>query len=434
MWEHECRALLKVILSTFGSFGDLHPFLALANELKRRGHRPVIATSEVYRLKVEAEGIEFSPARPDLGELLQDEEFLKQLWDPKRGTEYLLRDYVLPRVEGGYQDLLAACAGADLLVNHTISYAGPLVAEVQKLPWVSIALQPTVLFSARDPSVIAPAPWLRQFYGLGPWFFRLLLRAADRRTRGWAAPVARLRQKLGLPPGENPVMRGQFSPLGTLALFSKHFAAPQADWPVNTVATGFVSYDKRGEGFGPADDGDALARFVAKGPAPVVFTLGSSAVMSPGQFFEESRQAAVELRMRAVLLVGKTAAVPLGEQGSVFVAEYAPYSQLLPKAAATVHQGGIGTMAQALRAGKPMLMVPWAHDQPDNAERCRKLGVSRTVKRGRYRSELVVRELDRLLNDPRYAERARMIAERLAGEDGLRVACDALEKTLRVSS
>jgi UDP:flavonoid glycosyltransferase YjiC (YdhE family) len=419
--------LARIVLNTFGSFGDLHPYLALAIELARRGHQPLIATSEVYRTKVEAEGIAFAAVRPDVGELLGQTEFLNQLWDAKHGSKFLLRDYLLPRVEEAFEDLSAACAGANLLVTHAAAYAGPIVAEARKLHWISIALQPAILFSTYDPPVVAPALWARRFYGLGRWVFAAMLKGARYETGRWAKPVFQLREKLGLPHGRNPVIEGQFSPYGTLALFSPHFAQPQPDWPVNTKATGFVSYDKRGEGFGPASDSAELERFLAAGTAPVVFTLGSSAVMAAGRFFEESVQAVTKLGLRAVLLVGKTESLPKVAGESIYVTDYAPYSQLLPRAAATVHQGGIGTTAQALKAGRPMMIVPWAHDQPDNAERCRRLGLSRTVRRDRYRSPIVAGELDRLLRDARYAARAREIGSQLAREDGVKAACDELE-------
>ena len=167
--------MAKIVLNTFGSFGDLHPYLAIAIELARRGHQPLIATSEVYRTKVEAEGIAFASVRPNVGELMDQPEFLKKLWDPKHGSKYLIRDYLLPNVEAAIEDLAEVCAGADLLVTHAAAYAGPIVAEKQNLRWISIALQPTIMFSTYDPPVMAPALWARYFYGLG--LFTALIKA-----------------------------------------------------------------------------------------------------------------------------------------------------------------------------------------------------------------------------------------------------------------
>ncbi len=373
-------AVARIVLNTFGSLGDVHPYLALALELRKRGHDAVIATSEVYRDKVQDDGIGFVPVRPDVGQLLGNAAFLEKLWHPRLGTEYLMRKYLIPSVEQSYEDLSAACRGADLILTHTAAYAGPIVAEVLRVPWISVALQPIVFLSSYDPPVLAPVPWFRHLQRLGRFPFRLLMAVAELRMKRWAEPVQRLRERVGLERAAmNPITRGQFSPLGTLALFSRHFAPPQPDWPLKTRVNGFAFYDRQGRVPGAAPQRDAeengLARFLAQGSPPVLFTLGSSAVMRPGNFFRQSIEAARSLKIRAVLLVGSLDREQLGAPlpESIYVASYLPYSEIMPRSAAIVHQGGIGTTAQALRAGRPMLVVPWAHDQPDNADRIRRL-------------------------------------------------------------
>jgi rhamnosyltransferase subunit B len=416
--------MARIVLNTFGSFGDVHPYLAIGIELKRRGHDPVIATSEVYRAKIETEGIAFAAVRPDVGELLGDKDTIRQIWDPVKGPEALIRGYLMPAVEQSYQDLFTACAGADLLLTHAAAYAGPVVAEKLGLRWLSVALQPLVFFSAYDKPTVAGVPGIRFLNMLGAVFTRALLSFGRRRTSSWAGPLHELRKRVGLSPlTENPLMGGQFSPFGTVAMFSKYFAQPQPDWPVGTQVTGFPFFDRSGE------EGAALARFLDAGPAPLLFTLGSSAVMEPGSFYRESFEAAQRLGMRAVLLVGLMSrdAFPQPQPDSIHIASYAPYSELMPRCAASVHQGGIGTTAQALRSGRPMVVVPWSHDQPDNAERVRRLGVARTIPRSGYTAGRAAREIDRLLSMPRYAERARELGERISQENGIIAACDAIE-------
>ena len=420
--------MARIILNTFGSFGDLHPYLALGIGLKQRGHQAVIATSEVYRAKAEGEGLEFQPVRPDVGELLGNEKFIQKLWDPKRGTEHLIREYIMPRVAQGYEDLLAICRGADLLLTHAVGYAGPLVAEKQKLPWLSIALQSAAFLSAYDPPVLAAVPWMKQLGRLGPSPVRAAFAVGKRVTIKWAEPIRELRVRIGLPAAKtNPMFEGQFSPLGTLAMFSRHFAKPQPDWPIHTICTGFPFYDRESAGQGMEPE---LIDFLQAGAAPVVFTLGSSAVMAPGQFYQESTIAARQLGTRAVLLVGVQAVQPLSKDESIYVARYAPYSQLLPQAAATVHQGGIGTTAQALKAARPMLVVPWSHDQPDNAHRVQKLGVGHSLKQSNYSARNAAGELKRILADKNYASAAAGIAAKIKEEDGVSAACNAIETAL----
>jgi rhamnosyltransferase subunit B len=427
----------RIVLNPFGSFGDLHPYLALAIELRRRGHECVVATAEIYRQKVTSEGVGFAQVRPDVGELASQPELIRKLWHPRTGSVYLLRDYLLPQVEQSFTDLDRACSGADFLLTHGAAYAGPIVAAVRKLPWLSVALQPMIFFSAYDPPVLGAALWARRLYPLGHWVFASMLPFARKETRRWAKPVFDLRRRLGLENTSNPVMEGQFSPLGTLTLFSRAFAQAQPDWPPNAAPTGFVFYDKRGEGFGlPAEHAsgmsDGMSEFLAAGPPPVLFTLGSSAVTHPGTFYSESIAAAQRLGVRAILLTGKQTGTPLAvpKDRMIYAEEYASYSAIMPLVSAVVHQGGIGTVAQTLRAGKPMLVVPWAHDQPDNGERLRRLGVARVLGRGRYTAARAAYELSALLKGD-YAERARTAAAAVGREDGLNAACDRIERVLK---
>jgi len=113
---------------------------------------------------------------------------------------------------------------------------------------------------------------------------------------------------------------------------------------------------------------------------------------------------------------------------SICVTEYAPYTALFPRAAMVVHQGGVGTVAQSLRAGKPMLIMPYSHDQPDNARRMRRLGVARVIHRNYYTPPRAAHKIREMLAQPAYAEHALEVKRQLDREDGVRTACDALEQ------
>jgi UDP:flavonoid glycosyltransferase YjiC (YdhE family) len=233
-----------------------------------------------------------------------------------------------------------------------------------------------------------------------------------------------------LPTDEVPVIDGQ-SPLLVLALFSWLLGQPQPDWPPQTVVTGFPFFDPPG---GTALSPE-LTAFLDAGPAPVVFTLGSSAVYDPGRFYEVSVEAVKQMGQRAVLLVGRGTATATGALSEEILAvDYAPHSALFPRAAAIVHQGGIGTTAQGMRSGRPTVVVPFAHDQPDNARRLERLGISRTIPRREYSSEQVVSELRHVLEEPGYGDRAREVGQQVREEDGVGAACDALERLLATLS
>jgi UDP:flavonoid glycosyltransferase YjiC (YdhE family) len=418
----------RVVLATLGSLGDLHPFIAVAKELQARGHEPVIATSEFHRERVERQGIAFFPMRPDLLGLEDQPDLFRKLMDRKTGTEFIFKQIFMPNLRDSYDDLREAVRGADLLVSHTTAFAGPLLAEVTGVRWVSAVLSPASLMSKYDPPVPPQAPWLRHLHPLGPWFFGALLRLGKHWLRPWTEPVRRLREELGLPRGGDPMFEGANSPECVLALFSEVIGTRQPDWPPQAVQTGFAFFDDAfAAGLSPE-----LAQFLDAGPPPIVFTLGSSAVMDAGPFYEESVEAVRRLGRRAVVLLGidprNRPAGPLPQ--SVIALDYVPFSALFPRAAAIVHQGGVGTTAQALRAGRPMLVVPWSHDQPDNAERVRRLGVARTLDRNRYHARTAAAALDRLLDDSSYVAQADAVGRRVRREHGTAAACDAIERSL----
>jgi rhamnosyltransferase subunit B len=424
------RAGRRIVIATHGSLGDLHPFIALAKALQARGHEPVVATGECHRERVERLGIAFHRMRPDLIELEGQPESYRKAMDRKTGGKFVFKELFAPHIRDSFDDLRAAVRGADLLVSHVVALAGPLVAETTGVPWVSAMLAPIGFLSKYDPPVPPPAPWMRHFRPLGPWFWGPFLRLGRRAMRSWAEPVRRFRAELGLPPGGEPLLEGSHSPSCVLALFSGVLGAPQPDWPPQVVQTGFAFFDDAfAAGMGPE-----LSRFLDAGPPPIVFTLGSSAVMDAGRFYEEGLAAARRLGRRAVLLVGidprNQPREPLGEDAIAL--EYAPYSELFPRAAAIVHQGGVGTTGQALRAGRPMLVVPWAHDQPDNADRVRRLGVARVLDRGRISARNFAAALRRLLDDPSYTARAAEVGRRVRAEYGAGLACDAIERHLAV--
>jgi rhamnosyltransferase subunit B len=414
----------RIVFATFGSLGDLHPYIAIARELIGRGHRALIATFDVYREAVESAGVEFAVMRPYTAGLGEPAAIMKLLFDPWKGPEYLVRQLFMPHVRESYEDLARAADGADVLVTHPLAFAGPLLAEKRGLRWVSSVLAPLSLFSAIDPSLFPAAPWLKYVRMLGVAPYRLVFRIPRRMMRKWELPLHQLRAELGLPvPGPIAQMEGQYAPALNLALFSRVLAAPQADWPSNTVVCGFPRYD------GPAADAAAQAAldtFHATGEAPIVFALGSSVVMVADDFWRHAIETALDLGRRAILLTGKPAE-ELGALPSTIAAfPYLPYSRVFPSAAAIVHSSGIGTLAQALASGRPQLIVPVAFDQPDNARRAVALGVGRSVPFHQASAHAMVRELKALLETPAYAERGTAVGKSVRGEDGARAASDLL--------
>jgi UDP:flavonoid glycosyltransferase YjiC (YdhE family) len=313
-----------------------------------------------------------------------------------------------------------------LLVTGELAYAGPIVAEKTGVPWASYVLAPFSFFSGYDPPVLPPYPMLAKVQERVPALGHVVARFARFVTRKWPEPVYELRRELGLEAGRDPIFDAKHSPSLVLALYSRVMGEPQPDWPPAVKVTGFAFYDGTGsEGTLPPE----LAAFLEAGPAPLVFTLGSAAVMHAGDFYEQSAEAAESLGQRAVLLIGADDRnLPKRKlPDSICVARYAPYSKIFPRASVIIHQAGIGTTAQALRAGRPMLVMPYSHDQPDNARRVRRLGVAEVLGRKQYKAKQAARLIQQLLSEPDYLSRAGTAAAKVAAENGAVAACDALE-------
>lgn len=417
----------RVVLATYGSPGDLFPFLAIGTQLRDRGHEVVVATSERYRGAAMAAGLGFAAVRPDRVEGLREPDFLDRLWRDRQRPARVFRDMFMPALRESLDDLLGVVEGADLVVSHTLTPAAPLAAEARGVPWVSAVMQPMGYLSAYEPPAVGAAWVVAALRGLGPEFAAPALRVARGLTAAWVGEWHDLRTELGLPPTDvHPLWEGQHAPGRSLGLFPRLLGEPQPDWPQQARVTGFPFHRAPGAALD-----DEVEDFLGSGDPPMVFTLGTTAVNDPGAFFEESATAARRLRRRALLLAGGRGGGWRSGGGDVLAVPYAPHHLVFPRAAAIVHQGGIGTLSEGLLAGKPMLIVPYAHDQFDNAWRAERLGVARTLGRHRYRQEAVGRALERLLGDRTVVQAARMVGQAMAPERGAETAADLIEEALR---
>jgi UDP:flavonoid glycosyltransferase YjiC (YdhE family) len=412
----------RALICTFGSPGDLAPYLSIGLELRNLGWSVTMGVPPVYLERVRATGLLVAPIRPDkaIGEPDPD------LWDRfragNRSPGRLFAEMFLPGLRESWSDTLAAARSADLIVSHTLAFAAPIAAEHLGLPWVSGVVSPIAYFSRIDPPALGPAwagPLLRSAGGLGAGAARAGMHAL---LRTWSGEWREIRREAGLPDLGDPVS-AQHSPTLALGLFSPLLAGPQSDWPAAAMTTGFpFMRDPFQASLDPA-----IGAFLDAGPPPVVFTLGTTAVNEAGSFFAVSARAAADCGVRAVLLTGtRTENVPESLPDGVIAAPYAPFGLLFPRAAAIVHQGGIGTLAQAMRSGKPSLVMPYAHDQPDNAIRAERLGVARVIPRSCYRVEDVTAMLRVMLTDEALHRDAANVGQLVRMEEGGRVAALAI--------
>jgi rhamnosyltransferase subunit B len=406
----------RILIATRGSFGDFHPFLGIAQVLRRRGHTVVFVTNAHNLDGIRQEGFEahaFDAQTPVAAHANID--------GSSRGSQRMLRR-LSGQLRAEYALIHQLAQTCDMLVGAQTSLALPLAARVLRRPWVFAAVSPMAFLSLDDPPYVHGLRLLRRGGPL-PDFARnaclWLLRFATAQNMPSYRPLER---QLGLV-RRHPLFEARYSPHGNLALFSTLLAAPQADWPKPVTACGFTFFTPQGN---PPEDA-ALADFLRAGPPPVVFTLGSVSRATPRGFYRHAMAACAALGLRAVLV--KKTSVDLGPlPASVFAANFAPYAQLFAQARAVVHHGGVGTIAQCLRWGQPQLVVPLALDQFDNALRTQALGCARVLPFGKVNTARLTAELQALLADPAYAQTAQRAAVTMAQERGAEVAADAIAR------
>ena len=415
----------RIVLATLGSYGDLFPYLTLGRALTARGHSVVIATSPSHAPIVAAAGLEFHALRPDVD--VSNRALMQQLMGQIRGSERVVK-MVLEMTRENYTDLDAVVANADLMLTHPLTFAGPLIAQKRpSLRWASSVLAPLSFFSAYDPPLMPAAPWISALLRLlGPRVARKTTGAMKRITAGWLGPLQQLADDVGVTLKGHPLFEGQHSPDLTLGLYSTVLGGPQPDFPPNALITGFLFHDETPPGVEAS--AEQARAFAAEGEAPIVVTLGSSAVRIDQGVFAET----VAMGRRTIALVGPEpgAVEPYRGMKHVLAVPYLPHYMVMPLASVIVHQGGVGTTGQALRAGRPMIVVPFSHDQPDNAARCERAGVAKVIPRGRYNRRTASAAVRELLADPGYAERAAATGAKVRAERGAVSACDAIEALL----
>jgi rhamnosyltransferase subunit B len=410
------------LIASVGSTGDIHPYLSLARALQGMGRGVTFVSHAAHEETVRRAGVPFAGVGTlqDYQRIVQDPDLLH----PKRSFRAVFRDYA--RDMEGY-------VSAALAVPVDVIIASPLalpVADVVRAhrPHVRVVgahLAPSSLRTCHDPLVMGNLPiprWLPMAARRALW------RWVDRRYID-PVPVAeinRLRAAHGLPPIRHFIGHMQQTPDLTLTLFPHWFGPPPPDWPQPLLTGDFPLYD-------PALDNalsNALQSFLQSGDAPVVALAGSSNTHA-AHLFHAAAQAVQTSGRRAVFLTPYRAQLPPTLPPSIHHEPYAPLRALLPHAAAMVHHGGIGTLAEGLRAAVPQLITPFAWDQFDNAARACALGVARTLKPVRVTPRSIALALD-ALSAPELQTRCAEVAERLAQPHDAVALCRAMEQRLGV--
>lgn len=412
--------LMRILVVSIGTYGDVLPFIGLAAELGRRGHEVTLASSETFGPAAARAGVDFEPlmTRRQYAALFEHPHF----WRPFRGARRLfatLPDFLKPTY-----DFVARNhrPGETLVIASALAIGTRVARETLGVPVVSVHLTP-IMFVSRDapPRLpfmaltrrLPPALRWRLQTGLYSEFIAPLLKPG----------LNRFRLTLGLKP-KRKIRSWWHSSQRMLLLFPDWFAPKQGDWPAQSRQFDFP----RADHFGATSDGldPALDAFLKAGDPPIAVTFGSARLGSDA-LYRAAVEACARLGRRCVVLSQQTVKPPKGFENQAFFSRYAPLSEVLPRCAALIHHGGIGTVSQAFAAGIPQLVAPMAFDQFDHAARIDKLGCGSWIHRFAFKPVRVANALRSLLASAEVAAACAEIAARFGRDDVLARACDAIE-------
>lgn len=418
---------MKITLLAYGSRGDVQPYVALALTLKSRGHQPVLAAPENFRAFVEGFGLAFAPLAGDTRAILEDEAIKRLIWNGRNRKFFVsVRDRLEASKEQYWDDLLAACQGAEIILSSPVTeFAAQSLAEAVGAECVLSFLAPQAP-SSQFASFALPVSTLHI-----PLLNRLSHVLFESAWWGMSRSLMnQARHRWGLPPLTSSPSR-EFRRKGGLMLsgFSPLIFQRPTDWPESHVVTGAWQLSesaREGQGGDHRDIG--FVQWLENGPPPVYFGFGSMPVPDHEGFLEMAAEICEGLGMRALIGAGWTdiriAACDLPD--NLAIVEQADHAWLFPQCAAVVHHGGAGTTHAGLSAGVPNLVCSFFADQPFWGKRVKALGVGGHLPF----QDLNPRSLKEALLDTLSEEshrRASELGSQLRQERGSELACEALE-------
>jgi rhamnosyltransferase subunit B len=404
-----------ILLCTIGSAGDVNPFIGIGQELKKRGFRVILITSQYFESHARSIGLEFFGlgSAEDYQSIIQDPD----LWSPDKGFKVFAERVVFPIMEPAYEIIAGFDPSQTILIAQGQFFAAHIAHEKLGFPFITIHLQPAAFRSVYE-FPMSPIP-------LPPFVIRGLFTLIDALLldKLFAPNINRFRQSLNLPPIKKIFGGWMHSSQKNLGLFPDWFAQPQPDWPPQTQLTSFVYYDKQSGSEGLSTD---LETFLHTGSAPIIFTAGT-AMKHADQFFLDCMEACQLLGQRGILLTQHPEQLPPELPQGVQHFAYLPFSEVLPRALALVHHGGIGTTAQALAAGIPQVIRPMAHDQPDTAARVEKLGIGATLNPKQFNTASLAKKLNSLITSQVVSDRCKFYADKIHPDQSLDETCTIIE-------
>ena len=420
---------MNTLLLTYGTRGDVQPFVALGKGLREAGHNVTISTSTRFQSFIEDHGFHFEPMSDDLLAILDTDDG-KEVIQEANGILGILKakKRLSEKVKPMQRQLLsdswdaAQKTNPDIIIYHPKAFSAPHIAQKLDVPAAM-----AVPFSFLVPTKEQPSFGLPDL-GIGRWYNKLTYKFVLSMMGLMTNPFVKdwyKEQGMEAPDKINPLTLADGKPIPVLHCFSRHVMPRPNDWPDHAHVTGYWFLDDQ-EGWEPPED---LKAFLETGDPPVYIGFGSMAAKDPERLGQIAIEALQKTGKRGILASGwgglKTEDLP----DTVFKIDHAPHDWLFPQMAAIVHHGGAGTTAAALRAGKPSIICPFIADQPYWGKKVHKLGVgSAPINQKTLTAEKLADAIEEVTSNPDIQRKASELGVKIKQETGVENAVSIIEE------
>jgi len=311
-----------------------------------------------------------------------------------------------------------------------MAHFAPTIARKLGKTWVYCPVSPLAMPSYHEVSLFPYFHPLQRKTLNQLWIQNLCLFFIRQVTRLLMRPVEKQQKLLGDDRHLHPQFEGMYSSELNLFLTSSVLVTKQPNWPEKTIIAGFPWFDANL--YNQTERTDKLNQFLNAGSAPVVFTLSSGlrGKTTPSPFFYESIKVCELLGIRGIIVVPPKFYTHIKVPKNILISHYLPYDILFSQAQAVVHSGGVGTIAWCLKHSLPSLAIPMRTDQFDNAFRLEKRGLGKTIFTRKYNASHIALLLSDLLENKQQPLLLKKASKIIDQEDGIRLACEQIEKLL----
>ena len=409
---------LRIVLSTWGSTGDVQPFLALSERLSKEGHKVRVCTSEIYRDRFTKRGIDFYPvgAPFDLDRLDRAMDAIVQIKDPIKSAILIATEGILYKADQWYEDCRKGMEGYDLAICHSVNVPGQEAAIRNNLPWITVSYCPGFIKTRYE----APAP----IPNLGAPLNTLLWKVAEQLIRKQVDPLFNdFITAIGGEERDCIGLKGMYSPKLNLIAASPSVSKPLPDLPSEHKFTGAWFLEESDYEMPPV-----LQKFLDQGSPPIIISFGSMGGSKNIETTSILVEAVQRAGQRAIIQAGWGNLGMESPPENICFVGYVPHNFLFRQGCCVIHHGGAGTTAAACRAGVPSITVPHLADQPYWGCTLRKIDVApKPLYRQHMTPKRLAKRINQVISSQSMAEEAKALMEKIEMEDGLTTAVRLIE-------